>query len=214
MNKLISIAILVIGFSLQSLGQRNSYGFHLNIMTVQGETSQGALITDDIALGLGVLAEFPLVNPRYEFSWKLDYLSMRMDYISNLDPNSLGYAQINASQYSASGGVNIYLGSNHNMANIYQPFRPYLSVSGGLIYQNNQVEQGGSVSFDQVSGGFVSPLAELGVGIKIRINPFWAFNMHGSLRSSFGDAIDGLVGNTNSPDLMGQIRMGLNVHLR
>lgn len=193
-------------------GQGTTYGFSFNIMALQGEVSQGALISDDIGLGIGFTADVPLINPRFEFSWKADYQSLRMDYIGK--GANVSFAEITASQYRATGGLNIYLLSNHNMANIYQPFRPYAFVYGGLLYQNNSIEESDNNPFSVVNGGFVAPLAELGLGIKIRVNPNWSFNIQGSLGTSFDDDIDGLLGSSSLPDIMGTLRFGMQSRFR
>ncbi len=205
-RNLLPYLLLLISFNLSA---QTTYGLNFNLLTVQGEVGQESLISDDIGLGLGFNADVPLINPRYEFSWRLDYRSLRMDYIGNRTTTNVSFAEIKATQWSAQGGLNIYLLSNHNMANIYQPFRPYAFVYGGLVYQNNQVEKSDNLPFPSVEGGFVAPYAELGIGLKIRINPTWAFNTQLSFGSSFDDELDGLIGTTDVPDITGSLRIGL-----
>lgn len=209
MRAVLTILTLVVS-SLTLSAQRNSYGLNINLMAVQGEVSQGSLLSDDLALGIGFTGDFPLINPRYEFSWKLDYLALRMDYIGTTNANSISYAKIEGIHLSGSGGVNIYLLSTHGMSNIYQPIRPYAFIYGGLAYQNLSTEASPNIALSYLNGGFISPLAEIGLGLKVRVNPKWAFNFQGSLRSTFDDDADGLIGSGKSPDLMGLIRFGLS----
>lgn len=180
---------------------------------MQGEVSQNKFISDDLALGFGLTGDFPLINPRYELSWKVDYLKLRMDFIGKAVPNSISYAEVNGSHWSGTGGLNIYLLSNHGMSNIYQPFRPYAFVYAGIVYQNLSTEVSPNFNLDYIDGGFVSPVGELGLGVKIRANPKWAFNFQFSIRSSFDDDMDGINGSSSTPELMGLIRSGLSYSL-
>lgn len=205
----------LLGFlSLATLASaQNTVNYNLNAMVVQGEASGGAILSDDIGLGLGLGYDFPFANPRYEFALKFDYVWMNTDYIADTDPTNISVMKGTINHFSASGGLNIYLGNNHNMANLYRPFRPYLFVIAGLAYQANNLELSPNFDFPNVNGSLILPIAELGGGAKIRINPHWSFNAIIGFRSTFSDDVDGLLGNTAAPDIMGIVRIGVSKRL-
>lgn len=208
-NKKLLSLFLLIGLSLPLWGQ-NTVNYNLNAMVVQGEASGGNILSDDMGLGLGLGYDFPLINPRYEFALKFDYVWLNLDYIDNTNPSSISIMLGTVHHMSATGGLNVYLGDNHNMANLYRPFRPYLFALAGLAAQQNTLELSPNLGFSDVQGFLILPMIEFGGGAKIRINPDWSFNTIIGFRSTFSDDVDGLIGNTAAPDIMGIFRVGVS----
>ncbi|MCR9153772.1 MAG: hypothetical protein NXI09_06660 [Bacteroidetes bacterium] len=206
------ILILFMFVFLTSNGQ-NTVNYNLNAMVVQGEASGGGILSDDIGLGLGLGYDFPFGNPRYEFGIKFDYVWLKADYINDVDPTNISVMRGTFHHTSATGGLNIYLGNHHKMANLYRPLRPYIFVLAGLAYQINTLEMSPNFNFPNVEGALILPIAELGGGAKVRINPFWSFNITLGFRSTFSDDVDGLIGNSASPDIMGIVRIGVSKRL-
>lgn len=206
------ILILFMFVFLTSYGQ-NTVNYNVNAMVVQGEASGGNILSDDIGIGIGLGYDFPFSNPRYEFTLRLDYVWLNMDYINDNIPNFISFMQGSINHFSASGGVNIYLGENHNVANLYRPLRPYLFLIAGLVYQNNSFNKSESFTRPIVQGSLILPIGEIGGGVKVRINPFWSFNANVGIRSTFSDDVDAIVGQTGVPDLMGIIRIGVSKRL-
>lgn len=184
--------------------------YNLNGMVIQGEASGGSLISDDLALGLGFGYDFPFANPRLEFALKFDYLYINLDYILDKSPSFISYMTGQIHHLSATGGLNIYLNSNHNLANLYQPFRTYGYFLTGLVMQMNNITPSDNFSSDFVDGTLIVPLLEIGAGIKVRINPHWSFNGVLGFRTTFSDDMDGLVGSTGNPDILGIVRLGVS----
>ncbi|QNR23783.1 autotransporter domain-containing protein [Croceimicrobium hydrocarbonivorans] len=195
------------------LQAQNMVNYNLNGMVVQGEASGGSVVSDDIALGFGLGYDFPFANPRFEFAVKLDYLWINLDYIADENPTNISIMRGTMNQFSASGGLNIYLNNSHNVANLYQPFRPYMQILTGIIAQSNSLETSGNFNFPSVDGFLILPVVELGGGAKVRINPQWSLNFNIGFRTTFSDDIDGLIGSTASPDIMGILRMGVSKRL-
>lgn len=195
------------------LHAQNTVNYNLNGMVVQGEASGGNVVSDDIALGFGLGYDFPFANPRFEFAVKGDYLWINLDYINDVDPSNISIMRATMNQFSVSGGLNIYLNNSHNMANLYQPFRPYMQILTGIVAQSNSLEPSDNFVYPSVDGFLILPVVEIGFGAKIRINPQWSFNLNMGFRSTFSDDIDGLIGTTASPDIMGILRMGVSKRL-
>ena len=208
-NKKLLCLLLLIGMSYPIWGQ-NTVNYNLNAMVIQGEASGGSILSDDMGLGLGLGYDFPLVNPRYEFALKLDYVWVNLDYIEDATPANISVMQGTIHHVAATGGLNIYLGDNHNMANLYRPFRPYLFVLAGLAAQQNTLSLSPDFNFPNVQGLLILPIAEFGGGAKVRINPEWSFNAVIGFRSTFSDDIDGLIGTSAAPDIMGIVRIGIS----
>lgn len=206
---------LTLGFAAGfiSLSAQNTVNYNINAMVVQGEASGGSIISDDMGLGLGLGYDFPFANPRYEFCIKLDYVWLTTDYIQKADPTNIAVMEGTIHHFSGSGGINIYIGNNHNMANLYRPTRPYVFTMVGLAYQTNTLELTDNFTLDAVQGSLILPIAEFGAGIKVRINPKWNFNGIIGFRSTFSDDVDGLIGNTAAPDIMGIARLGVSKRL-
>jgi hypothetical protein len=192
---------------------QNTVNYNLNAMVIQGEASGGSLISDDIALGLGFGYDFPFANPRIEFAVKFDYLWINVDYIHDVDPQQIHFMRGTMHHLSATGGINIYLNKSSNLANLYQPFRPYTFILTGLAMQSNSIESSPGFDFNMVEGMIITPMLEIGGGAKIRINPHWSFNLQLGLRTTFSDDVDGLVGNTGAPDILGIFRIGVSKRL-
>lgn len=206
---------ILIGFIVCSsaIHAQNTVNYNVNAMVIQGEASGGNLISDDIALGAGLGYDFPFANPRIEFAVKFDYLWINLDYIDDIDFTSIDFMRGTMHHLSATGGINIYLNKNNNLANLYQPFRPYAFILTGLAMQSNSIETSPGFSFPLVEGVIINPMLELGGGAKIRINPHWSFNFTMGFRTTFSDDIDGLIGNTNAPDILGILRLGVSKRL-
>lgn len=192
---------------------QNVVNYNINAMVIQGEASGGSLISDDIALGIGMGYDLPLINPRFEFALKFDYLWINLDYILDIDPTNISVMRGQMHHLSATGGLNIYFGNNQQLANLYKPFRPYSYLVAGLAMQMNNLEPSESFDFTMVEGTLILPIVEIGGGAKIRINPHWSFNAGLGVRTTFSDDIDGLVGNTGNPDIMGIVRLGVSKRL-
>ncbi len=195
--------------STSLLFSQNYVNYNLNSMVIQGEASGGNLISDDLGLGLGIGYDFPFANPRLEFALKLDYLWINTDFIQNNDPE-INFMSGSINHFSATGGLNIYLNSSHNLANLYQPFRPYGYFLTGLVLQQNNLTGSSNFNLDLVNGTIIVPLLEIGGGYKVRINPHWSFNMVLGFRSTFSDDMDGIVGRTGNPDILGIVRIGVS----
>lgn len=206
------ILILFMFVFLTSYGQ-NTVNYNINAMVVQGEASGGGILSDDMGLGLGLGYDFPFGNPRYEFTVRLDYIWLNMDFIHDKNPNNISVMKGSINHFSAGGGLNIYLGKNHNVANLYRPFRPYLLLVAGLAYQSNSFELSDNFTRPIVQGTLILPIAEIGGGAKVRINPFWSFNANVGLRSTFSDDVDAIVGGTGVPDIIGFVRIGVSKRL-
>lgn len=192
---------------------QNVVNYNLNSMVIQGEASGGNLISDDIAIGIGMGYDLPLINPRFEFALKLDYLWINLDYIFDIEPTNISVMRGQMHHLSATGGLNIYFGNNQQLANLYKPFRPYSYLLAGLAMQMNNLEPSETFTFPMVEGTLILPILEIGGGAKIRINPAWSFNAGLGFRTTFSDDIDGLVGTTGSPDIMGIVRLGVSKRL-
>lgn len=192
---------------------QNTVNYNINAMVVQGEASGGNLLSDDIGLGLGLGYDFPFGNPRFEFALKFDYVWLNVDYISDLTSQFPAFMQGSMHHLSASGGLNIYLNDNNNLANLYHPFRPYVYGITGLVFQTNSIEHSPAFGFTMVEGVLILPVVEIGGGAKIRINPHWSFNAVFGIRTTLSDDVDGLVGSTGAPDLMGIVRLGVSKRL-
>ena len=208
-NKKLFSLFLLIGLSLPLWGQ-NTVNYNLNAMVIQGEASGGNIVSDDMGLGVGLGYDFPLINPRYEFALKFDYVWVNMDYIDDATPSNISVMKGNIHHASATGGLNVYLGDNHNMANLYRPFRPYLFMIAGLAAQQNTLTLSPDFNFPNVQGFLILPIAEFGGGAKVRINPEWSFNAVLGFRSTFSDDVDGLIGTSVAPDIMGIFRVGVS----
>lgn len=206
-----SITPLLVFFALSSylLKAQNVVNFNLNAMVIQGEASGGNLISDDIALGVGMGYDLPLINPRFEFALKFDYLWINLDYILDQNRTNISVMRGQMHHLSATGGLNIFFGNNQQLANLYKPFRPYAYVIAGLAFQMNNLEPSENFNLQMVEGTLILPMLEFGGGAKIRINPMWSFNAGIGFRSAFSDDLDGLVGSTGNPDILGVIRFGV-----
>jgi len=212
--KLFFNRILLVFLGATSLAySQNTVNYNLNAMVVQGEASGGRLLSDDIGLGVGIGYDFPFGNPRFEFAIKLDYVWLNLDYISEISLQSLSAMQGSMHHLSASGGLNVYLNDNNNLANLYHPFRPYFYGLTGLVFQTNSIEHSVGFDFSIVEGVLILPIVEIGGGAKIRINPHWSFNAVLGIRTTLSDDVDGLVGATGAPDLMGIVRLGVSKRL-
>ncbi len=206
-----AIALLLTLFLSASIAQgQNNVNYNLNSMVIQGEASGGNILSDDMGLGLGIGYDFPFANPRFEFAVKADYVQVNIDYIADGDPSSIAAMSGTISHFSATGGLNVYLGNNHDKANLYRPFRPYVFVLTGLAVQSNQLSASTNFGIPMVQGTLILPLAELGIGAKTRINAVWAFNTSIGIRSTFSDDVDGLIGQTSVPDIIGIVRIGVS----
>jgi len=183
-------------------------------MVVQGEASGGALVSDDIALGIGFGFNAPLYKSKIEFISKLEYYSLNLDYIEKSNPQKIGIMEGTNTQTSAGIGLNIYLNKSTNIVSLYQPFRPYISFLAGILVQNNSLTFSEGFNFPNLQGTFILPFGELGAGLLIRVNPNWSVNFNASIRTTLSDEIDGLIGTTNSPDILGLIRFGVSYNLK
>ena len=88
-----------------------------------------------------------------------------------------------------------------------------MQILTGIIAQSNSLEPSDNFVYPSVDGFLILPVVEIGFGAKIRINPQWSFNLNMGFRSTFSDDIDGLIGTTASPDIMGILRMGVSKRL-
>lgn len=210
-----SITPLLLVFVISSYFAKaqNVVNYNFNSMVIQGEASGGSLISDDIALGVGMGYDLPLINPRFEFALKFDYLWINLDYILDIDPSNISVMRGQMHHLSATGGLNVYFGNNQQLANLYKPFRPYSYLLAGLAMQMNNLDPSETFDFPMVEGTLILPMIEIGGGAKIRVNPHWSFNLGLGFRTTFSDDIDGLVGVSGSPDIMGVLRVGVSKRL-
>jgi|GEM_PF-1456292 len=199
---------------LQVNAQRNSINYFAGGMVVQGEASGGSLVSDDIGLGIGIGFNAPLYKSKIEFITSLEYYSLRLDYIEQSNPQNIGIMEGTNTQTSAGIGLNIYLNKSTNLVSLYQPFRPYITVSGGVLVQNNNLRFSNNFDFPNVQGTFFLPFGELGAGCQIRVNPTYSINLNIALRTTLSDEIDGLIGTTDVPDVMGLFRFGISYNLK
>lgn len=207
-KKLLSLLVVI---SLGStLSAQNTVNYNLNAMVIQGEASGGNIVSDDMGLGVGLGYDFPFVNPRFEFALKFDYVWMNIDYIVDKNPSNISFMTATIHHVGVTGGLNVYLGQNHNMANLYRPFRPYTYMLAGLVAQDNSLSFSENFNFPSVQGLLILPILEVGGGAKVRINPEWSFNAVIGFRSTFSDDVDALVGSTGAPDIMGIFRIGVS----
>ena len=212
-KKYLLLFFLVIAY-LPSKAQRNNLNYFASAMVVQGEASGGSLISDDVALGIGFGFNAPLYKNKIEFISKLEYYSLRLDYIEQSNPQNIGIMEGTNTQTSAGIGLNIYLNKSSELASLYKPFRPYISFLAGILVQNNDLRFSDNFDFPNLQGTFILPFGELGAGLKIRINPVWAVNFNAGVRTTLSDEVDGLIGTTDSPDIMGLVRFGLSYNLK
>lgn len=210
----IFFTFFIAGFVNNVLAQRSNIDVFAAAMVVQGEASGGALISDDVALGFGIGYNAPLYKSKIEFISKLEYYNLRLDYISQADPTNIGIMEGNNTHTSIGIGLNIYLNKSSNLVSLYQPFRPYISVLAGLAIQSNSLNFSDNFSFPNAQGTFILPFGELGAGLKIRVNPTWAVAFTGAVRTTLSDEVDGLIGSTDSPDILGIVRFGVSYNLR
>ncbi len=199
---------------LPSQAQRNNLNYFASAMVVQGEASGGSLISDDVALGVGFGFNAPLYKSKIEFISKLEYYSLRLDYIEQSNPQNIGIMEGINTQTSAGIGLNIYLNKSTDLVSLYQPIRPYISFLAGILIQNNRLTFSDNFDFPSLQGTFILPFGELGAGIKIRVNPVWSVNFNAAVRTTLSDEVDGLIGTTDSPDIMGLVRFGLSYNLK
>jgi hypothetical protein len=198
-----------IGFS-----QRNSFKIQALAMAVQGEASGGSLISDDLALGIGIGFDTPIYKSKIEFISKLEYTYLRLDYIEQSNPLNIGVMEGSNNQISTGVGLNIYLSNSTDLVSLYQPFRPYVFFLAGVLLQNNNLVFSENFKFTSLQGTFILPFGELGAGLKIRVNPTWAVNFSAAVRTTFSDEIDGLIGSTGIPDIMGLVRFGVSYNIK
>lgn len=210
---LFTIALLCFTY-FQVSAQRNNINYFGGGMVVQGEASGGSLVSDDIGLGLGIGFNAPLYKSKIEFISTLEYYSLRLDYIEQSDPQNIGIMEGTINQISTGIGLNVYLNKSTDFASLYQPFRPYISVLAGVLFQNNRLTFSDNFYFPNLQGAFFLPFGELGAGVKIRINPYYSINLSFAMRTTLSDEVDGLIGTTDSPDIIGLFRIGLSYNLK
>tara|TARA_R110002050_G_scaffold48780_1_gene113241 strand:- start:7293 stop:7901 length:609 start_codon:yes stop_codon:yes gene_type:complete len=198
----------------QIKAQRNNLNFFAGAMVVQGEASGGALLSDDMAIGMGFGFNAPLYKTKIEFVSRLEYYNLRLDYIEQSNPQNIGIMEGTCTQTSAGIGLNIYLNKSTNLVSLYQPFRPYISVLAGLLMQSNNLNFSDNFNFPNLQGTFFLPFGELGGGLYVRVNPTWSVNFNAAIRTTLSDEVDGLIGSTDSPDIMGFVRFGISYNLK
>jgi hypothetical protein len=200
--------------NFNSSAQRNSVNFQALAMVVQGEASGGALISDDIALGIGIGYDAPIYKSKIEFISKLEYSNLKLDYIEQSDPQNIGVMEGQNTQISLGAGLSIYLNKSTNLVSLYQPFRPYISFLAGILIQSNSLVFSDNFNFPNLQGTFILPFGELGGGLKIRVNPIWSVNFNAAIRTTLSDEVDGLIGTTDAPDIMGLVRFGVSYNIK
>ena len=206
--------LILILSSFHIKAQRNNLNFFAGIMVVQGEASGGAILSDDMAIGAGIGFNAPLYKNKIEFVSKLEYYNLRLDYIEQSNPQNIGIMEGTCTQTSAGIGLNIFLNKSTELVSLYQPFRPYISVLAGILIQNNSLNFSENFSFPNLQGTFILPFGELGAGLKVRVNPTWSVNFNAAIRTTLSDEVDGLIGATDSPDIMGLVRFGISYNLK
>jgi len=212
--KYLPLLYLLFFANLIANAQRSNFDYFLAGMVVQGEASGGSLISDDVALGFGLGYNSPLYKSKIEFISKLEYYSLRLDYIEQSNPQNIGIMEGTNTQVSAGIGLNIYLNKGTDLVSLYQPFRPYISVLAGALVQSNNLTFSDNFKFPNLQGTFILPFGELGAGAKVRVNPTWSVNINASIRTTLSDEVDGLIGSTDIPDIMALIRFGLSYNLK
>jgi hypothetical protein len=212
-NHLFIVCLLTV-FNFNSFAQRNSFKIQALAMVVQGEASGGSLLSDDIALGIGIGFDAPIYKSKIEFISKLEYFRLKLDYIGKSSPQNINVMVGVNMQVSAGVGLNIYLNKSTDLVSLYQPFRPYVSFLAGVLLQDNSLVFSDNFTFPNVQGTFILPFGELSAGLKIRVNPTWAVNFNAAARTTLSDEIDGLIGNTDIPDIMGLVRFGISYNIR
>ena len=213
-KKFLILACLLTVVNFIGFAQGNSFKIQALAMVVQGEASGGSLISDDIALGIGIGFDAPIYKTKIEFISKLEYTYLRLDYIEQSNPQNIGVMEGSNTQVSAGVGLNIYLNKSTALVSLYQPFRPYVFFLAGVLLQNNNLVFSENFNFTSLQGTFILPFGELGAGLKVRVNPTWAVSFSAAVRTTLSDEIDGLIGSTDIPDIMGVVKFGISRNIK
>lgn len=210
-----TLLVLSLLLNKQSCAQGSSWEAGFTGGLIQGEASGGALISDDVGLGIHFGFTTPFLSDKIDFTTYFHYVNFRLDYIQDLGNGApISYMKANNHHTTAGISLTIKLIKTERLSTLYKPFIPYVRVLAGLALQSNSINPSANFSFPQVTGTVVLPYAELGGGVKIRVNPLWSVNARLGFRTTLSDEPDGLIGNTNAPDIIGLFNFGLSRRIR
>lgn len=214
-SPLIGLILLPILFCGVLKAQRPNLGVHFSAMIIQGEAMGSSMLSDDVGYGFNVDYNYPLGSPRLFFTLNATTIYSMIDFTAPYNSNELQFYDGSSLHSSLGVGLTAYPFKRGPLANMYHPYRIFISSTVGGAFQLNSTKKRVNVPEKKIHvGGKLLPYFEGSLGINIRINPHTSVLVFGAGRTTLSDEIDGIIGSGAGFDIMGRIGLGLNFNLR